>query len=472
MNTPIYDFVKDYASKNPVRLHMPGHKGNCVNEGTTAGSWTDQVSKYDITEIDGADYLSAPCGIIAESEANAGKLFGCNTFYSTEGSSLCIRAMLFLIKKRANIKGNQRPMILAGRNAHASFVNAAALLDISVDWIMQKETDSYESCTITGDDIEKVINGYLNSEYLIKKLPDAVYITSPDYLGNVTDIREIAEVCHKHGIPLLVDCAHGAYLKFLDSSLYPTDLGADMCCSSAHKTLPVLTGGAYLNINKNADPFFTENAKQALSVFATTSPSYLILQSLDICNKYIYEKTEKGNNVFQKEAEKVGRLKEAFIKAGYTLTGNEALKITLTVSDGDRLAKDLTKDNIFAEYHDKDHLVMMFGPETTDDDYIKIQNALEKYASGQTEVKKEATGLRKSGTGRIETPRRVMSMHDALFAKTEQVEAKDSVGRTLAEPVISCPPCVPLYVYGEKIGEEILGYISEEKNVKVVCNKK
>ena len=174
MNTPIYDFVKDYASKDPVRLHMPGHKGNCVNEGTTAGSWTDLVSKYDITEIDGADYLSAPCGIIAESEANAGKLFGCNTFYSTEGSSLCIRAMLFLIKKRANIKGNQRPMILAGRNAHASFVNAAALLDISVDWIMQKETDSYESCTITADDIEKVINGYLNSAYLIKKLPDAV----------------------------------------------------------------------------------------------------------------------------------------------------------------------------------------------------------------------------------------------------------------------------------------------------------
>ena len=270
----------------------------------------------------------------------------------------------------------------------------------------------------------------------------------------------------------MVDCAHGAYLKFLDSSLYPTDLGADMCCSSAHKTLPVLTGGAYLNISESADPFFIQNAKQALSVFATTSPSYLILQSLDICNKYIYEKTEKGNNVFQKEAEKVGRLKEAFIKAGYTLTGNEALKITLTVSDGDRLAKDLATDNIFAEYHDKDHLVMMFGPETTDDDYIKIQNALEKYASGQTEVKKEATGLRKSGTGRIETPRRVMSMHDALFAKTEQVEAKDAIGRTLAEPVISCPPCVPLYVYGEKIGEDILEYMPEQKKVTVVCTKK
>ena len=164
MNTPIYDFVKDYASKNPIRLHMPGHKGSYGIEDT----WMSQAALYDITEIDGADYLSAPAGIIAESEANAGKLFGCPTFYSTEGSSLCIRAMLFLIKKRAGIKGNQRPMILAGRNAHASFVSAAALLDISVDWIMQKETDSYESCTISGDDIEKVIGGYLNSEYLIK----------------------------------------------------------------------------------------------------------------------------------------------------------------------------------------------------------------------------------------------------------------------------------------------------------------
>ena len=168
MNTPICDFVKDYVSKDPVRLHMPGHKGS--NGG--ADSWIDQAVKYDITEIDGADYLSAPCGIIAESEENAGKLFGCHTLYSTEGSSLCIRAMMFLVRKYAKLKGHE-PLVLAGRNAHASFVNAAALLDINVEWIMQKESDSYESCSITGEDVEKVIKGYLNTEYLIKKLPDA-----------------------------------------------------------------------------------------------------------------------------------------------------------------------------------------------------------------------------------------------------------------------------------------------------------
>ena len=465
MNTPIYDFVKDYVSKNPIRLHMPGHKGSSTD------AWMDQASKYDITEIDGADYLSAPTGIIAESEANAGKLFGCHTFYSTEGSSLCIRAMLFLVKKYAKQKGHE-PLILAGRNVHASFVNAAAVLDINVDWIMQKESDSYESCSITGEDIETVIKGYLNTEYLIKKLPDAVYVTSPDYLGNMLNIKELEDICHKYGILLLVDNAHGAYLKFLKNSLHPIDLGADMCCDSAHKTLPVLTGGAYLHISEKSDWFFAQNAKQAMAVFATTSPSYLILQSLDICNKYISEQTVQGNNIFQQTEEKVKSLKEALIKIGYILSGDEALKIALTVPDGDKLAKELITENIYIEYHDQDHIVMMFGSDTADEDYTKIQNALEKYVFGQTGAGREDVNSGNVKKSRKETPRKVMSMHDALLAKTEQVQATDCIGRTLAEPVLSCPPCVPLYVYGEKIGEDILKYIPEQKNVAVVCTKK
>ena len=126
MNTPIYDFVEAYRESDAVRLHMPGHKGVAGPLG---------VEPFDITEIDGADVLSQDCGIIAESEANAGALFGCRTLYSTEGSSLCVRAMIFLLKMTALHRG-LTPRILAARNVHRSFLDAVALLDIEVDWIM------------------------------------------------------------------------------------------------------------------------------------------------------------------------------------------------------------------------------------------------------------------------------------------------------------------------------------------------
>ena len=236
---------------------MPGHKGKDFLG----------FESLDITEIDGADVLYSASGIIKESEEIAASLFGTEkTFFSTEGSSLCIRAMLYLTKRYAARKG-ERAKILATRNAHKTFITASAILDIDV---------SFTSL----DELFSKAEG---------EKPTAVYVTSPDYLGNIADIRSISELCEKVGAILLVDNAHGAYLKFLNESRHPIDLGADMCCDSAHKTLPVLTGGAYLHISKSAPKLFSEDAEDALSVFASTSPSYLTLASLDMANKFISE---------------------------------------------------------------------------------------------------------------------------------------------------------------------------------------
>ena len=128
----------------------------------------------------------------------------------------------------------------------------------------------------------------------LNKKPVAVYLTSPDYLGNVLDVESISKVCKKHDVLLIVDCAHGSYLKFLDKSLFPTDLGADMCCSSAHKTLPVLTGGAYLHIKEELLNKLEIDPKTALSLFSSTSPSYLIMASLDSANAYLCEDYSKN----------------------------------------------------------------------------------------------------------------------------------------------------------------------------------
>ena len=455
MDTPIYDFVKKYVSEDPIRLHMPGHKGVSSILGT---------EKNDITEIDGADYLSAPCGIIGKSEENAGKLFGCSTFYSTEGSSLCIRAMLFLIKKYSLKKGHE-PVILAGRNAHVSFINAAAILDIDVRWIMQRECDSYETCTITGEYLESIFSNY--------RKPDALYVTSPDYLGNMTDIAELSKVCHKNGVLLLVDNAHGAYLKFLKDSLHPMDLGADMCCDSAHKTLPVLTGGAYLNVSDAAPGFFKEFARQALSVFATSSPSYLILQSLDLCNRYL-----SGNTEIQDTAEKVAVLKQKIKEYGYVLMGDEPLKITVCCPGaeftGDHLAGLLKDRQIYVEYYDTEHVVMMFSGRIEDKNFEKIEKAFWEISEVHdfTPYKKIDPVLNRGESRRKKLPEKAMTFKEALFADSKEAEAEYSVGRILAEPMLHCPPCVPLLVMGEIIDEETVGRLKGKVRIVVESTKR
>lgn len=238
MDAPIVDFVSKYAKANRIRFHMPGHKGKKVLG----------FEKLDITEIDGADELFAPEGIIAQSLANASYIFGCPTFYSAEGSTLCIQAMIYLIASYARSSSRQ-PFILAARNAHRSFVNAAALTSADVVWVYPDSASAYYSGVLSAFEVEHAI-------MKCERKPDAFYITSPDYLGNIADILSISAVCRKHGVLLIVDNAHGAYLKFLPESMHPIDLGADMCCDSAHKTLPVITGGAYLHISKKAPSFF------------------------------------------------------------------------------------------------------------------------------------------------------------------------------------------------------------------------
>lgn len=438
MNTPIFDFVTEYNNKNAVRLHMPGHKGVDTRLG---------IEHMDITEFEGADELWDATGIIAESEANASSLFGCKTFYSAEGSSLCIRAMMFLIKKWA-LLNNYEPLILAGRNAHRTFVYSASVLDIDIDWIMSKETDSYQMCSVTADDIVS----YLDDQS--KPKPVAVYLTSPDYLGNCIDISSIAGVCHDNGILLVVDNAHGAYLKFMNSPVYPIDLGADLCCDSAHKTLPALTGAAYLHISDSADSFFIDNARFAMALFGSTSPSYLILQSLDLCNEYL----DSNPGIFDITAQKVKKLKSALSDRGFKLCGSEPLKVTIDASEygysGFELSKVLEGNNIYDEYHDTDYVVLMYSPSSSDTDYSVVLDSLSDLPQKPSRAKSQPC---------VFVPEKAISFNKAIFSESEIIPAGQAKGRILSDPVISTPPCVPIYMCGE-----VIDTIPPVENVSVV----
>lgn len=428
MDTPICDFVKAYGEKGGVRLHMPGHKGRGFLG----------VEHRDITEIAGADELYCPRGVIRASEENAAALFGAGrTVYSAEGSSLCIRAMVYLALMDAKEKGRQ-PVLLAGRNAHQTLISALALLDGGVRWIFG---DSLISCPVDGPAVEAAIRD-------MKGLPAAVYVTSPDYLGHICDLSGIAAVCRRQGVPLLVDNAHGAYLKFLPEDRHPLTLGADLCCDSAHKTLPVLTGGAYLHIRKGAPVSFAARADRAMALFASTSPSYLILQSLDQSNAYLAG--DHPARLFAL-AERMAGIKRRLADHGYPLIGDEPIKLTVAPKaygyTGDALHKALRKQNMECEFSDPDFLTAMLTPEADGEGLERLEKALLAIPR-RTPIAEAPPPLPR--------PERALSIRDAVLSPAEEIPVENALGRVLVDAHASCPPCVPIAVSGERIDEKAI----------------
>ncbi len=424
MNTPVADFVQRYAKAGTARLHMPGHKGRCFLG----------CEPWDITEIHGADALYEAEGILAESEQNAAALFGSQrTCYSTEGSSQCIRAMLYLA-----VAASGSHTVVAARNVHRAFVSAAALLDLEIRWLWPEESRSLCGCPISPAQLEETLHS-------LPEPPAAVYLTSPDYLGGMAEIPALAQVCQQHGTLLLVDNAHGAYLRFLQPSLHPLDLGADLCCDSAHKTLPVLTGGAYLHLSPTAPAQLGPLAKSALGLFGSTSPSYLTLASLDLCNRYLAEGYPQR---LAEAAERLAELRERLTAAGWRVEPSDPLRVTVAAPrgvTGQELAGQLRRQGVECEYADRDFLVLMATPENTPEELDQAAAAL-----GQCPGEANPPQLP------LARGERACSIRQAAFAPRETVDAAHSLGRVCGLPTVGCPPAIPIAVSGERITPEAL----------------
>lgn len=531
METPICDFVKEYADNGFSRFHMPGHKGRKFIG----------CEKYDITEIDGADVLSHADGIIKKSQENAAKLFGSGaSFYSTEGSSQCIKTMLAVVfadyrrkllhektDKPANLCEAQktdrqeklcenqdtdarsiceneiiekpeaipeRAYVLAARNVHKSMIDALALLDLDVEFIYPQDADSICVSMVTPADImeylEKVSDNTEIKTEEIKKildnaqrddiklsdteqknicgkenkrntLPMAVYITSPDYLGNTADIEGISKVCEKYDIPLIVDNAHGAYHAFLDEEKYgkihPIKCGAAICCDSAHKTLPVLTGGAYIHVSRKYKERFAPYVASYMTMFGSTSPSYLIMQSLDMCNRYIDEK------IRHELSECIGRIektKKVLVENNVKIVETEPLKIVIDTAaagmEGDKLAEEFRKHKIECEYADKYFVVLMITPQNDEKDFER----LEKWAV-ETKYKRVAKKKIEPKKLILHRAERVMSIRKAAFSPYRKIKVSDASGSICASQTIACPPAIPIAVCGERIDQNMISIFEE-----------
>lgn len=476
MNTPIWDFVKNYSDSGFERFHMPGHKGVPGLVGP---------EKYDITEINGAGSLYQTSGIIRESEENAASIFGsARTLYSTEGSSQCIKAMLYLavtLRRKGSL-----PLVVAARNVHTSFINAAALIGFDVKWLWPEKDTPLASEDITNpicQDDSNVQDKFAlpkasfisfpvrptTLQSTLKALKDtppcAVYITSPDYLGYCQDLKALSKVCDRYKVPLLVDNAHGAYLKF-SGGLHPLDCDADMCCDSAHKTLPVLTGGAYLHISKKAPEVFIKHAKKTMALFGSTSPSYLALCSLDLCNKYLSGDLPGKIRFY---ASLCSSLKTTLRNKGLLVPESDPLRIVIC-GDGKKLSFLLRKAKIEPEYVSKNAVVCMITPLNKENFSDLLLEALEnetfKYDPGFLK------NIYEPSIPEIR-PRKVMSIRDAIFSSSETLKASDALGRVSSEISVKCPPGIALAAPGELIDEALIRLFKyyDIQNIDVVISQ-
>ena len=419
---PIVDFLMRYSGSGTLRCHKPGHKGICP-QGLELPAF-----EYDITEISGADSLFEADGIIARSEKNMAELYGtAGTVYSAAGSTLCIQTMLALMKQ-------ENRYITAVRNVHSAFLNAAALLDMDVEWLIPDYCGGLLSGRIRLEAVENSLSKYPGKGCL--------YVTSPDYTGRSADIPALSAICKKHGARLIVDNAHGAHLAFFSDSRHPIALGADMCCDSAHKMLPALTGAAMLH---TSDPELGLRMKQTMRLFASTSPSYLVMASLDMCNKYISERIREDIGLNLSELE---RLRRRFSDR-LSFADGEPFHVTIEAArsglNGNELAERLRENGVECEYSDSGLVILLMSPMCRSEHYLRLTAALDGALAELTAHEAQPQEFF------LPEPQRRMSIREAVFAPSEVIPVENSAGRICASVKVPCPPAVPIAVSGEII---------------------
>ncbi|MEG1448848.1 MAG: aminotransferase class I/II-fold pyridoxal phosphate-dependent enzyme, partial [Oscillospiraceae bacterium] len=416
----------DYIEKDYSRFHMPGHKGKSLPV-------FGDIIKYDLTEVTGTDSLFEASECILECEEEFSRLYETKrTLLSAGGSTLCIQTMLALVAKDGG-------KIIASRNIHTSAVGAMSLLNLEPIWV-------YPADNQTGLGLYSAVTPKQIQDAILEN-PDAlaVYITSPNYFGIMADIKEISKVCKKHGIPLLVDNAHGATLKFYEDDLHPITLGADICCDSLHKTLPVLTGGALLHINNEK---FIADAKRAMSLFGTTSPSYLIMLSCDLCIDYLKTCAKsdfKANILTTQRLKKIAQEKGFSIPTGITDNGRLTLILNGTGYTKETFLNHLHKNHIEPEFISDSGCVFLVSPYSSEKDIKRLEMAILS-----AEIKKQSETIFS-----IKHPEKALSPRKAMFSEKEIIKTQNALGRTACQVICPCPPGIPIIISGEKITADI-----------------
>lgn len=439
----LYKKLEEYGKSDFYPFHMPGHKRNPLS---VAGDFPVQK---DITEIAGFDNLHHPVDVLKTAQEEAARLYGVkDSFYCINGSTGAILAAV-----SAAVKRNGH--ILIARNCHKAVYHAAYLRELKV------------TCIYPHEDSELGINGGISPLRVERCLSDnpeieAVLITSPTYDGIVSDIKRIAEIAHEHKIPLIVDEAHGAHFRF--SEYFPVsaaELGADIVIHSLHKTLPSMTQTSLLHLC--SDRVSRELLTRFLGIYQTSSPSYVLMASMDAC---LYKLREDGEKMFSEYTGNLERARERLSKCRYIRLENTMTDPSLGIFDVDRSklvlstvhstlnGRQLT-EILRSEFHlememeAENYTLALTSVGDTQEGFERLCCAVEEI--DRRESLKYTEDLEVQEKSRYQELKQIMKISQAMDALTERIPMEESIGRVSAEFAYLYPPGIPLLVPGEQI---------------------
>lgn len=422
---------KKLQKNRKLPMHMPGHKRKSY-------PYLAGMAELDITEIEGFDNLHSPSGVLLKSMENAAKLRGAKAaFYLVNGSTCGILASVCAIL-------SQGDKVIMARNCHKSVYNAIEIAGAEPVFVYPKMSADYGiSGSVNPGDIAR----------LLSENPDCklIIITSPTYEGVISDIEGICGIAHKHGIPVLVDAAHGAHLGFCGFPESAIEQGADISVESLHKTLPSLTQTAVCYLS--GDIVKKEKIAEKLAVFETSSPSYILLSSIDGCvhemkKESTFKKWNENLDFFCNEAKKLKNIEVLTKKTEFF--GFDRSKIVLFPKNqsGADLAKFLRKENIEPEMTAPDYVVCMTGAGDTKSSIKKLLKALFK-------ADKIEKNHKKSQIFTNFPQKQALPLCDAKKCEKVTCRLTNSAGRISAGYVWAYPPGVPILAPGEEISAGI-----------------
>jgi lysine decarboxylase len=431
---------------------MPGHKmGRLIPDG-----FGNNIFNFDVTEVPGTDNMHYPTGAIKEAQLLAAEAFGCaNTYFLVNGSTCGIYSMILSVC-------NPGDKIIVSRDCHKSVINALILVGAIPVYMFPEFISEFG---ITGGiDIGKL-------KKLANQNRDAkgVIITYPSYYGICSDIKEIAKIVHENNMILMVDEAHGTHFKFSDKlPISSLEAGADICVQSAHKTIPSLTQSSYLHISKNFKNI--NRLEDALRLTQTTSPSYILMMSLDCARNYMQV---SGQNELDLLIEKCNEIKKCLIKCGITIIGRDLIgryginDIDITRIVVNSLAygisgfqmETILKDeyNIQVEMSDIYNIIAICTVadkkkelDCLKDSLIEVYKNKEKYLDKNIELQIKKINYK------ITSSELVISPREAYFKEGEFIPIEYAESRISKSIIAPYPPGIPIINYGENITKDII----------------
>lgn len=435
----LYQSLKKYGEEKVCPMHMPGHKRNTKLLGE------ELPYKIDITEIENFDDLHHPEGKIKKIQEKAQKVYGSkNSFLLVNGSTCGILAGIRSIVKPG---GN----ILVARNCHKSVEHAIEINNLNPIYIVPQIDEYGIDEDISVSQIEEQLKIHQNLELIV--------ITSPTYEGVISNLPEIVKVAHNHNVPVLVDEAHGAHLSFIQElkRYEAINSGADIVIQSLHKTLPALTQCAIAHVQGNiVNP--KEMARQ-LSIFQTSSPSYILMASIEECldiieNKgcELFDKYNGNLEQFYKETRNLKNLKLLGNETSQIFDKGKIVILTNTCNlTGKELAQVLRKEyNIETEMANINYVIAMTSICDEKQNFQRLRDALIEI---DTRVEtKDLDTVNKV----VDLPERKISTQQAMYASGEYVNIKEAEGKISKEYIWIYPPGIPLIVPGEVINKQII----------------